>query len=234
MEQHNEISIELKSLSNTVSAIEKKNPFVVPENYFEGLADKALQLIHKENSDTISPKEEIESLSPLLSSLKNKKTFSIPDSNYFEQVTNNVHTQITKTVDVVEAPVVSISSGRKWIRYAAAAVITGIIGISAIFFLNNTGSLSNDNSANGSSIVKQQLNHQSENDFSEIPDDMLDKYLSSIPDKPLIESNDESAHFLDLAAFDLDDAKLSSLLHEVSDEDLQSFSRDDDEKSVSL
>jgi hypothetical protein len=62
-------------------------PYKVPQGYFEGLAESILHRIKAQ--DNISAREELESLSPLLSKLDKKLSFSTP-AGYFDELTGNV------------------------------------------------------------------------------------------------------------------------------------------------
>ena len=119
---------ELAYLSPLLSNVSKEMPYAVPAGFFQNLSDDVLQQIsehedhlQKESSGQ-SGEEEIETLSPLLSSLKNKNPYSIP-AGYFE----NFETGIKKK----EAKVISITR-RRWYRLAVAAVIIGIVAFSGL------------------------------------------------------------------------------------------------------
>lgn len=101
---------ELEILSPYLSALNKANPYVVPAGYFEEL-----------DSSFVSIDEARESvyLSPLLKSLKKENPYSVPEG-YF----NEIKTPVTKRSKLV-------SLG--WVRYAAAAVVTGLIVLAAFF-----------------------------------------------------------------------------------------------------
>lgn len=115
-------SDELSFLSPTLSNISKENPFIVPAEYFEGLEGKMLQLVSQDKNQTA--KEELETLSPLLSGLKKETLYSIP-AGYFDSLQTKQETKV-----------VSITS-RKWFRYAAAAMIVGIVAL-ATLLINNS------------------------------------------------------------------------------------------------
>ena len=114
---------ELGHLSPFLSALSRKMPFTVPAGYFENVEIPALQTTFAEPA---SAQEELERLSPMLSSLKKELPYAVPQG-YFE----NLHEAGMKR----EAPVVSM--GRKWLRYAAAASVIGIIGLVSILVINH-------------------------------------------------------------------------------------------------
>ena len=109
-----------------LSLLSKENPYQVPVGYFENLPENIIEGIRR-HADYQTSREELESISPLLNSLNKKPVFSVPD-DYFA----NFEVAPGKKT---EAKVVSLAS-RKWIRYAAAAVITGIIALSTFSILN--------------------------------------------------------------------------------------------------
>ncbi len=55
--------------SPVLGAVSKENPYSVPAGYFDGLAENVLDSI-RNSTDHLSAKEELASLSPLLSGLK--------------------------------------------------------------------------------------------------------------------------------------------------------------------
>jgi hypothetical protein len=118
---------ELGYLSPLLKDISKKMPYSVPADYFEGL-NHALLNSFRNNNQTV--KEELESLSPLLSGLKKEMPYSVPQG-YFDNLANPVTRPETKVVSMVH---------RKWFRYAAAAVITGVIIMAGFLIFNNGNS----------------------------------------------------------------------------------------------
>jgi len=117
---------ELEVLSPLLNNISKEMPYTLPVGYFEGLS---LDNITKEN-DNLSAKEELETISPLLSSLKKEMPYHVPQG-YFESLAADIHTAENKPA----AKVVSLGS-RKWFRYAAAAVVVGVIATIGFMFIN--------------------------------------------------------------------------------------------------
>ena len=134
MEATNSVE-ELGYLSPMLSGISKQMPYVVPAGYFNGLEERMLQAVHVSNQ---TAKEEIETLSPLLSGLKKEMSarpghsdgpYSIPQG-YFESLTEKIVADEKKPA----MKVISLIS-RKWFRYAAAAVVIGIIAMTGFLFL---------------------------------------------------------------------------------------------------
>ena len=107
---------EINLLSPLVAGISKEMPYALEVGYFEKLDDQLLSLV-KEKNDHQSVDEELQELSPLLKSLKKEMPYSVP-AGYFE---NGV-----KVPTKQEARVIPLTS-RKWFRYAAAAIVIGIV-----------------------------------------------------------------------------------------------------------
>lgn len=108
---------ELSYLSPMLSRIPKQMPYAVPAGYFEELGEKSINDIPDHQTAT----QELETLSPLLSGLKKQMPYAVPQG-YFETLTEKIHVGENKP----SSKIISITS-RKWFRYAAAAVITGIL-----------------------------------------------------------------------------------------------------------
>lgn len=106
------IENELNELASRLPVRAPRTPYSVPMGYFEGLVGQVLDRIHREQAQ-----EELQSISPLLSQLTKQTPYATP-TGYFEK----------EAVLSTKKPgrIVSIASSR-WVRYAAAAVITGAI-----------------------------------------------------------------------------------------------------------
>ena len=127
---------ELGYLSPILSNISKQMPYAVPAGYFKGLEEQLMQTVRNSNdylrkeSFGQTATEELETLSPLLSSLKKEMPYSVPQG-YFETLAAEINTQANKT----ETKVVSFGS-RKWFRYAAAAAVVGVIATLSFMLIN--------------------------------------------------------------------------------------------------
>ncbi len=123
MEAKNAVE-ELGYLSTSLNNISRQMPYAVPAGYFEGLAEKSMQLV-RESNDYQTAKEELETLSPLLSGLKKTMPYSVPQG-YFESLAEKRNKPAAKIISI---------TGRKWFRYAAAAVVTGVIVLAGFIYL---------------------------------------------------------------------------------------------------
>jgi len=109
-----------------LSELPKANPYKVPVGYFDGFAESMLNVV-RNHPDYLNSQEELESISPLLTSLKKEPVFSVP-KDYFENFTVAVnHKQPAKVVGMFS---------RKLMRYAAAAIITGVIITAGLLIKN--------------------------------------------------------------------------------------------------
>ena len=112
-----------------LSSLPKENPYTVPEAYFDKLGDQIMEGI-RNHPDYRTSKEELAEISPLLENLNKRPVYSVPQG-YFENF------KVTPGAEQgVDSKVVSLSR-RRWFRYAAAAVVTGIIALGGLMVYNN-------------------------------------------------------------------------------------------------
>jgi hypothetical protein len=187
---------ELENLSPLLSTISKKMPHSVPAGYFDTLGKKLEQTILTGNNE--SAQEELETLSPLLSGLKNKKTYTVP-ARYFE----NLQPAIDKENAGSKTKVVSIT-GRKWFRYAAAAVVVGFVATIGFILLNKNERIDPVNKS--FAWVEKNLKKVSTDDINEF----VELANEGTTDVVKTEAKDE----------------ISNLLKDVSDKEIQEFLND--------
>lgn len=175
-------SDELSFLSPTLINISKETVFTVPSGYFEGLSEKMLALVSQDNDQTA--KEELKTLSPLLSGLKKEMPYSVP-AGYFDSLQTKQETKV-----------VSITS-RKWFRYAAAAMIVGVIATTSLLINNSQKSFKHFEAK-------------------------VDKEIKKASDKELIEFAELTEASKDMA-FNDNKEDLKELLKDIPANDLQEF-----------
>ncbi|HWR32812.1 MAG TPA: hypothetical protein VN451_04775, partial [Chitinophagaceae bacterium] len=138
---------EMIFLSPLLNTIPKQMPYAVPDGYFEVLQENLMQSVFESN-DRQTAKEELETLSPLLSGLKKEMSarpchsdgpYSVPQG-YFDSLHERPVIQETKVISITH---------RRWFRYAAAAVVTGIIALAGILITVN-----NNTTDQGKSLAK--------------------------------------------------------------------------------
>jgi len=103
----------------------KQNPYTIPVGYFDGLEERLMQAI-RESADYQTAKEELETISPFLNGLKKETPYKIPQG-YFENLAAE-NKPTTKVISITH---------RRWFKYAAAAVIVGIVTTLAFMLSNN-------------------------------------------------------------------------------------------------
>ena len=101
----------------------------IPAGYFEGLTTNVLQRIKAEEQELTSL-EEMGLLSPTIAQIGNQHPFTVP-VGYFEKNIKTVQDQLApKTL----APIVQMGATRKILKYAVAAVVTGLLGFGLYTF----------------------------------------------------------------------------------------------------
>jgi hypothetical protein len=179
---------ELSYLSPMLNDISRKMPYEVPQDYFETLDTT----VHD------NAKEELESISPFLSSLKKQMPYEVPQG-YFESIG-------TEKKAVRPAKVVSIAS-RRWFRYAAAAIIVGVVSLFVMINRNPE----RKSIAGVEKVIQKEIRKMSDTDINE--------FLSSVDpvvtnsDKGSVKPNEEIKELLK----DVSDAELREFLEETSD-----------------
>ncbi len=115
------IDAELKARIAADALTGSENKFTVPQGYFENLTATILQKIKHEETEIFAETNE---QSTLVASIGNKNIFTAP-KYYFEEL---AFAGEEKPV----AKVINMSRARSVFKYAAAAVITGLLGLTII------------------------------------------------------------------------------------------------------
>ena len=174
-------------------------PFSVPDGYFNELDEKIMEIIRR-HPDYQTSREELESVSPLLSSISKRPVYSVP-KGYFENFKPGVE-------EKKDTKVVSIT-GRKWLRYAAAAIIVGVILMAGFIAFNN----SNKDSA-GKTLAKFEKEVKKINDVKST-DTLIDFMDAGLNEKELASSQ---------KSIKTDDVQ--QLLKDVSIDELKDFNEE--------
>ena len=189
-------SEELVYLSPTLNRISKTGPYSVPGGYFDSIEEKLAQIIFTSKDQTVE--EELENLSPLLLQLRDKPTYAVPE-HYFEQLEqpnrSTAPVQITKVVSI---------SGRKWVRYAAAAIVVALFATIGFRFLNKKGTI--EPADKSFAWVEKNLKKVSTDDIT--------AFVESFSTEPT-----------DIVKTDTKD-DVRNLLKDVSDKEIQDFLND--------
>ncbi len=141
-----------------------QNNFDVPEGYFENLPTNILAKIKAQENNPVFTEMEI--LSPIIASIGNTNVYTVPQG-YFEQLA---------MPSIATAKVVKMGS-RSIFKYAAAAVIVGLLGFGTMKFIANT-TVNNETHE----LVKEANKILETNSFdatlASVSDKDIEKYLS--------------------------------------------------------
>jgi hypothetical protein len=192
---------ELKELSPLLAGFKKDVPFTLPEGYFDDLSQdvvagvKAIEFVQ----------QELEIVSPILIQAKGKQVYQAPPG-YFEQLPGIILKKVQQTSG---KPAVSVPLVRTIYRYAAAAIITGIVAIGAWLLFNNGSAPGNESAtANHQGIVSPAA-------MQKLSDEEIIRYLDR--NEVYIPEN------YSMVASDLKVEDLKYLLNDFSDEELQQY-----------
>jgi hypothetical protein len=139
---------------------EFSNPFKVPQGYFEGLSNEILGKVKAGNSSQTEIEKELSEVAPLLNSISKANLYKVPQG-FFETLS------IRKGEE--QAKVISFSSTRKFVRYAVAASVTGIMAIGGYFYFNDDKAINYAQSG----FNKQEVH--------KLSDDEIIEYLNNNP-----------------------------------------------------
>lgn len=152
MARSKDIADELAGIGPELARLDLSHPYVVPAGYFDSLADDILLRIGAERAAS-SPKEELELLSPLLSGMNKRMPFSTPEG-YFENLAAKVR---IGEKEEKGGKVVGLFDTKNVFRYAAAAVVAGVIALSTWFMLKQPEETVNQYALNTDSSIQKDL-----------------------------------------------------------------------------
>ncbi len=188
MAKGRDIQNELNDISQTVANLNGKSPFAIPTNYFDRFPQIIMQKIENEELAKTEPL-----LSPMLASLKEQSPFETPP-HYFSQF----------TVELPETKANVFQIGfKKWMGYAAAACLGGMIFGLIYLSKQNQQPVSMASTSVSKEVIESYLN--------EI--DLLDQVETEME----IVLNDENLQV------DLSLASISEMLKDIPDKDISRF-----------
>ena len=188
--------------SSALSHFPKTMPYAVPENYFATLPGKIMNRIYEEQ-DEPTVEEELQSIAPALSKMDKTMPYAVPEG-YFENLSQRISTNENKPA----TKFISLYK-RKWVRYAAAAVITGVVFLSGYLIINK------NNSNTGSPNVMAKITKDVKNMNPEQQDDLMDFIDAGL-------TGNESARIDNKT----DETEIKDLLKGISEKDLQNFGKE--------
>ena len=186
-----------------------KSPYPAPPaGYFDGLATSILSKIIVQNpvSEPYEVQRELEEIEPLLAGIPRVNVYRAPD-NYFDSFTVPVAIKKPATIK-------KINRSANWLRYAAAAVVIGIIAIGILFLINNNGASQNESIFTGSYAKA----------LSKVSDRDLVNYLENIPsDADFTPVSQEGNSGIN------SESLFKSWLNNVSDNEIQNYLKENGE-----
>lgn len=203
-----EANMELEE-SSVLAGIGKTNVFTVPEGYFEQLPASVMSMV--KDSSVV---EETSFISPLVAGIGNKNVFTVP-AGYFENFS------VKRAAEPSGARVVKMAPRTNIWKYAAAAVVTGVMAISGYFIFNNkqTPALTAEVAKvveKGEVIVKT---NSFDKEMSTVSDADIVSYLESTGqdvDAALVASlTDDVKSLPDATDYIIDDKTLDNMLNEL-------------------
>jgi len=202
---------ELSALSPLLSKLDKTTLYSIPTGYFDESTAHSIAAIQA--VDLL--KEELENISPLMSSLRTKTTYKIP-SRYFEGLPLSV---LNKIKGQSSAKIIPVTFVRKVMRYAAAAVIAGIVISAGLLFQNKKSS-----TEISAAVVKtdEMLEQETQKGVKGLSDDEIFNFVenntASLPDPlSMASSVDIDSEDVKLMLTDIPDSELKQFLVEYGD-----------------
>lgn len=194
-------------------------PFMVPDGYFDDLSGNILAKIRENDADSVNA--ELERISPLLARSNRKNPFSVP-AGYFENL--NIQASII-TGEKQPARVISMGGRKKWLNYAAAAVITGLLA-GAIYLYS---SMSGDNMpASDQPLARVE---KTEKDSIQVSPEALSNFLDQTDG--LVESEvfemDVDSIGQNLAILDINETDIRAALQDLPDDAISQYMADNPE-----
>ena len=180
--------------------ISKRNLQKVPDGYFDTLSDSILNKIKMAYPESAA--DELQKLSPTLFSLKDVNVFSVPDG-YFESFESEISEKINKKEP---AKVVSINKRSSWLKYAAAAVVTGAIAFSSLELFKSTHN--EDNGTENPSAVG--VTETIKNSFQYKNADEVNAGIAKLSDADIVKYLEKNGNVMDNAVL-LNDVDVSEM-----------------------
>ncbi len=195
---------ELGHLSPLLSQLPKTMPYTVPAGYFEGLESTLVSAAMYGEQEA---KEELENISSLLSGLKKEMPYSVP-AGYFDTISTPA------AASKPAAKVVSMGSSRKWFRYAAAAVVTGVIALLGFLYMSQdtTGNTTGTSMARFEKSMLKEIRKTSDTELTEFVKQFDEAGLSTEETA----ANDTEKEIKELLK-DIPESELKQFLDETAD-----------------
>jgi hypothetical protein len=196
-EATDDVAEETELISPLLGSLEKTTPFSTPPGYFDELADnlaggmKALSIVN----------DELENLSALMAGGKNKNAYTVP-AGYFDGLAASILARAKQQSK--PAKLVSFSLRNPWLKYAAAALLTGVLVTIGFFTFNPRHANSPDPLAALSKVSDQEMVNYLEYQYI-----------------PSVDSTNTNT-----AALDWSDNDIKDIFQDIPDAELQHYSNE--------
>ncbi len=220
---------EISRLSPIVNGISRLMPYQLPSDYFEGLSP--ILVVARQYQPFTIPEGYFEEISPILTVARQYPAYIVP-ARYFEQFPEEVNDQIAaleatsqqtfrsaesreQAADRQQAPVISLKSrkpARKWMRYAVAASVAGIILFTGAALEHRSSRILTQSQV-ASVDVASSLNSASDSEMQSYLDDQNNDQANTLTDAITNNSNN----------IEIDDNDLKSLLGNIPDGELKQY-----------
>jgi len=203
---------ELHDFSPVLYGLKDANVFTVPAGYFDNLSDSILTKANANYAE--SSEDELRNLSPVLYGLKGENVFTVP-VGYFESLAENV----TEKLMPVPAKVVTMKKRTSWLKYAAAAIVTGIITITSFQLFKGS---SHNSLASLPSYFKASYQYKTEAELNagiaKLDDADIAKYLEkngNVLDNALLTTNTDESNLPSSTDYLNDENTLNEYLDKI-------------------
>lgn len=205
MNHREEITAELKQIAPSMTQWPFHMPYSVPVGYFDAIADKLLEqasielVVAKRQTYAVPPgyfdqlhgnilaairkqdvAQELEELAPSLNLISKQMPYTKTALPAFNMEAIMERTAMTE-IPVIQMPV---RKARKWMPYAAAAVVTGVILATAFLYNGKT-----TDEANGINYAQVDVSHE----MSKLSEEELNTYLAAT-EKLVINTGDRDVY----------------------------------------
>ncbi len=168
-----EVVLETHGVSSLVAEIGNQNMYKVPSGYFQNLSNSILAQTSSLRAGQVTA--ETAGISELVAGIGNQNVYHVPEE-YFAELPGQVIAKLPQP-----ARIVTMKSRFTAFRYAAAAVVTGLIGLSILFLVNKSnGDKTNAGQTAVLTEARQIINTNSfEKEFSSVSDAAIVSFLES-------------------------------------------------------
>ena len=207
----NRIKTEISEESGVLQALRSAETYTVPDDYFDALPGRIISRLQTEKEEG----------SVLLEPVKHINPYRVP-AGYFEELSGEISRRLTEQQP---AKVIIMQKRSSFFRYAAAAVITGLMGLSIISLLNNRQNTEKPSIAMTDVITdanKMLKEGDLEKQFSSLSDTDIVNYLEENGEDvnaALVASVSEDKNLPDEEEYIFDDKTLDNLLNELNIKD---------------